>query len=393
MTSTNPFTEEHDMLRQSFRQFVETEIKPNVKHWEENKICEAEIFKKMGAQGFFGVSFPEEYGGSGMDMWAAVVISEELSKANIGGLSMSLYAHTYLTLPVISALGTEEQKLKYLAPALKGEKIAALGITEPGAGSDVGGIKTTAEDKGDHFLVNGAKMFITNGTMADFIVLAVRTGEGHTLSLLLFDTSTPGFSAVPIHNKLGMHSSDTGQLFFENCKVPKSALLGEKDFGFYYIMSNFQEERLIAAVTGTAAAEAALEKAKKYAKEREAFGRPIAKFQVLRHKIAKMAIGVEACKSLAYRAVAEYIEFGPGAYKIISIAKAFVCEESFNIINEALQVHGGWGYMEDFGIARSFRDIRLMTVGAGTTEIMHEIISKIEMDEVRHEKQLIKQRV
>ena len=158
-------------------------------------------------------------------------------------------------------------------------------------------------------------------------------------------------------------------------------------------MSNFQEERLIAAVTGTAAAEAALEKAKKYAKEREAFGRPIAKFQVLRHKIAKMAIGVEACKSLAYRAVAEYIEFGPGAYKIISIAKAFVCEESFNIINEALQVHGGWGYMEDFGIARSFRDIRLMTVGAGTTEIMHEIISKIEMDEVRHEKQLIKQRV
>jgi len=393
MTSTNPFTEDHDLLRHSFRQFVDAEIKPYVKEWEEKKICEVEVFRKMGAQGFFGVSFPVEYGGSGMDMWAAVVISEELSRANIGGLSMSLYAHTYLPLPVISALGTEEQKQNYLAPALRGEKIAALGITEPGAGSDVGGIKTTAEDKGDHFLVNGAKMFITNGTMADFIVLAVRTGEGHTLSLLLFDTKTPGFSAVPIHNKLGMHSSDTGQLFFENCKVPKSALLGEKDFGFYYIMSNFQEERLIAAVTGTAAAENALEKAKKYAKEREAFGRPIAKFQVLRHKIAKMAIGVEACRSLSYRAVAEYIEHGPGAYKIISIAKAFVCEESFNIINEALQVHGGWGYMEDFGIARSFRDIRLMTVGAGTTEIMHEIISKIEMDEVRHDKQLIKARV
>jgi citronellyl-CoA dehydrogenase len=223
--------------------------------------------------------------------------------------------------------------------------------------------------------------------------LAVRTGEGHTLSLLIFDTDTPGFSAVPIHNKLGMHSSDTGQLFFENCKVPKSALLGEKDFGFYYIMSNFQEERLIASITGTAAAEAALEKAKKYAKEREAFGRPIAKFQVIRHKIAKMAISVEACRSLSYRAVAEYIEKGPGAYKIVSIAKAFVCEEAFNVINEALQIHGGWGYMEDFGIARSFRDIRLMTVGAGTTEIMHEIISKIEMDEVRHDKQLLKARV
>jgi alkylation response protein AidB-like acyl-CoA dehydrogenase len=389
---TNPFTEEHDLLRDSFRQFVANEIKPNVKYWEENKICEEQIFRKMGEQGFFGVSFPVEYGGSGMDMWSAVVIAEELSQANIGGLSMSLYAHTYLPLPVINALGTEEQKLRYLAPALKGEKIAALGITEPGAGSDVGGIKTVAEDKGDYYLVNGSKMFITNGTMADFIVLAVRTGEGHDLSLLIFDTNTPGFSAVPVHNKLGMHSSDTGQLFFENCKVPKTALLGEAHFGFYYIMSNFQEERLIAAVTGSAAAEAAMEKSKKYMKEREAFGRPIGKFQVLRHKLAKMAIGVEACRSLAYRAVAEYIETGPAAYKIISIAKAFVCEESFNIINEALQIHGGWGYMEDYGIARSFRDIRLMTVGAGTTEIMHEIISKIVIDEVKHDRQ-IKQRV
>jgi len=388
MAGTNPFTEEHDLLRHSFRQFVETEISPNVKYWEENKICETEIFRKMGAQGFFGVSFPTEYGGSGMDMWAAVAVSEELSKANIGGLSMSLYAHTYLPLPAIAALGTEEQKLKYLVPALKGEKIAALGITEPGAGSDVGGIKTVAEDKGDHFLVNGAKMWITNGTKADFIVLAVRTGEGHTLSLLLFDTNTPGFTAIPVHNKLGMHTSDTGQLFFENCKVPKSALLGEKDFGFYYIMSNFQEERLIASITGTAAAEAALMKAKKYAHEREAFGRSIGKFQVVRHKIAKMSITVEACRSLAYRAVAEYIEKGPAAYKIVSIAKAFVCEEAFNVINESLQIHGGWGYSEDYGIARSFRDIRLMTVGAGTTEIMHEIISKIEMDEVKHEKQI-----
>ncbi len=391
--TTNPFTPEHELLRQSFRQFCEAEIIPNVKYWEENKICEREVFRKMGEQGFFGVSFPEEYGGSGMDIWSAVVISEELTKANIGGLSMSLYAHTYLPLPVVLALGTEEQKQKYLAPALRGEKIAALGITEPGAGSDVGGIKTTAEDKGDHFLVNGSKMFITNGTMADFIVLAVRTGEGHTLSLLLFDTNTPGFTANAVHNKLGMHSSDTGQLFFENCVVPKSALLGEKDFGFYYIMSNFQEERLIASVTGAASAANATLKAKRYMQEREAFGRPIGKFQVLRHKIAKMAVTSEACKSIAYRAVAEYIEHGPAAYKIVSMAKAFCCEESFNVINECLQIHGGWGYMEDYGIARSFRDIRLMTMGAGTTEIMYEIISKIEMDEVKHEKQLIKARV
>ncbi|MCS6935190.1 MAG: acyl-CoA dehydrogenase family protein [Chitinophagales bacterium] len=388
----SPFTPEHQLLRESFRQFVETEIKPHVAEWEANKICDREVFRKMGERGFFGVSFPEEYGGSGMDMWSAVVISEELTKANVGGLAMSLYAHTYLPLPAICALGTEEQKQKYLVPALRGEKIAALGITEPGAGSDVGGITTTAEDKGDHFVVNGSKMFITNGTLADFILLAVRTGEGHNLSLLIFDTDTPGFSATPVHNKLGMHTSDTGQLYFHNCQVPKSALLGQKDMGFYYIMNNFQEERLIAAITGTASAEHALEKAKRYMHERQAFGRPIAKFQVLRHKIAKMAITVEACRSLSYRAVQEFIEQGPAAYRIISMAKAFVCEEAFYVVNEALQIHGGWGYMEDYGIARSLRDIRLMTVGAGTTEIMHEIISKIELDNVKHEKQLLKTR-
>jgi alkylation response protein AidB-like acyl-CoA dehydrogenase len=393
MSIYSPFTEEHQLLRQSFRQFVAKEITPNIKHWEANNICDREVFRKMGEQGFMGVSFPEEYGGSGMDMWAAVAVSEELTHANVGGLAMSLYAHTYLPLPAINALGTEEQKHKYLAPALRGEKIAALGITEPGAGSDVGGITTTAEDKGDHFVVNGAKMFITNGTMADFIVLAVRTGPGHTLSLLIFDTDTKGFTANPVHNKLGMHTSDTGQLYFENCIVPKSALLGEKDFGFYYIMSNFQEERLIACITGAASAEGALEKAKAYMREREAFGRKLAKFQVLRHKIAKMAISVEACRTLAYRAVAEYIEKGPAAYYIITIAKAFICEEAFNVVNEALQIHGGWGYMEDYGLARAFRDLRLLTIGGGTTEIMHEIISKIEMDEVRHEKVQIKARV
>ena len=392
MVVTNPFTEEHNLLRESFAAFVDKEIIPNIEYWEKNKICEREVFSKMGEQGFFGVSFPVAYGGSGMDMWSAVIIGEELSKAGIGGLSMSLYAHTYLPLPAINALGTEEQKQKYLVPALKGEKIAALGITEPNAGSDVGGIKTTAVDKGDHFVVNGAKTFITNGTMADFILLAVRTGEGHSLSLLIFDTKTPGFSANSIHNKLGMHSSDTGELFFENCIVPKSALLGEKDFGFYYIMSNFQEERLIASVTSTQAADSAMQKAKQYMKEREAFGRPIGKFQVLRHKLAKMSIAVETCRSVTYRAVAEYIESGPAAYKIISIAKAYTSEQAFEVINEALQIHGGWGYMEDFGLARALRDIRLVTVGAGTTEIMYEIISKIEIDEVKHKKQMIKQR-
>lgn len=393
MTS-NPFTEEHELLRHSFRKFLEKEILPNVEKWEANKICEKEVFRKMGEQGFFGVSYPEKYGGSGMNFWAAVVISEELANCNIAGLGMSLYAHTYLPLPLILTMGTEEQKQNYLVPAIKGEKIAALGITEPGAGSDVAGIRTTAKDMGDYYLVNGSKMFITNGTLADFIVLAVKTGdEPLNMSILLFDTKTPGFSALAVHNKLGMHSSDTGQLFFENCKVPKTALIGHEGQGFYYIMNNFQEERLLAAVTGTFIAEWALNKAKQYAQERNAFGRPIGKFQVIRHKLADMAIKVEACRSISYRAVSEFVEKGGKAVGIITMAKAFTSEECIKIINEALQIHGGWGYMEDYGIARALRDARLLTVGAGTTEIMHEIVSKLVIDDVKYVDKLKRQAV
>ncbi|MFH1322151.1 MAG: acyl-CoA dehydrogenase family protein [Bacteroidota bacterium] len=386
--TTNPFTEEHDLLRQSIRKFIEKEIIPNIEEWEKNNICNKDIFKKMGEQGYFGVSFPEKYGGSGMDFWAAVATTEEMAHANIGGLSMSLYAHAYLPLPLINAIGTEDQKNDYLATALKGEKIAALAITEADAGSDVMGITTTAKDMGDHYLVNGSKTFITNGTMADFIVTAVRTGEGNNLTLLIIDSNIEGFSPIPIHNKLGMHTSDTAQLFFENCKVPKSCLIGQEGLGFYYIMNNFQEERLLASVTSTFVADWALTKAKQYVMERKAFGRLIGKFQVIRHKLAQMAITVEACRSISYRAVAEFIEKGSNAVEIITMAKAFTTEECMNVINDALQLHGGVGYTEDYGIARAWRDARLLTVGAGTTQIMHEIISRLILDDVSYKDQL-----
>lgn len=392
MSYTNPFTEEHELLRSSMRTFCETEIIPYIDEWEKKHECPRHIFEKMGEQGFFGVSFPEEVGGSGMDLWAAAVIASELAYTNAGGLAMSLYAHTYLPLPLINALGTPEQKEKYLRPALEGKKIAALGITEPNAGSDVGGIITKAEDKGDHFLVNGAKMWITNGTMADFIVLVTRTGPDYALSLLIFETNTEGFSAVKVTDKLGMHSSDTGQLYFENCKVPKENVLGSVDMGFYYLMNNIQEERLIAAVMGTYGAEWALGKALKYSKEREAFGRQIGKFQVLRHKMAQMAITVEACRSMAFRAVYEFIEKGPEAIQFISMAKAFVSEESLKVIHDAIQIHGGWGYHEDYGLARCWRDSRLMTIGAGTTEVMHEIISKMIVDDKQYKRQFLQAR-
>lgn len=387
--SFQPFTEEHQLLAESLRAWVRKEIVPHVDQWEKDNHCPPEIFRKMGAQGYLGVSFPEAVGGSGMDLWASVVLMRELTYANAGGLSMSLYAHTFLPLPLILALGTEAQQQGWLKPALKGEKIAGLAITEPGAGSDVGGITTTAKDMGDHYEVSGSKMFITNGNIADFIVTVVRTGEGHKLSLLIIDTSTEGFSSEPIENKLGMHSSDTAQLFFDGCKVPKENLLGKENMGFYYLMNNIQEERLMAAVMGTYTAEWALEKAKKYSKEREAFGRPIGAFQTVRHKIARMAIKVEACRSITFRAVAEFLERGPRAVDIISMAKAYVSEETMDVINDAMQLHGGYGYIEDFGVARAWRDLRLMSIGAGTTEVMLEIISKMVVDDVKHEKILM----
>ncbi|HIA05795.1 MAG TPA: acyl-CoA dehydrogenase [Flavobacteriales bacterium] len=391
--STNPFTEEHELLRDSVQKFVAKEIIPNVEEWEKNEHCEKEVFKKMGEKGFFGVSFPEKYGGGGMDFWAAVVVIRELAYANIGGLSMSLYAHTYLPLPLLVALGTDDQKRDYLVPALAGEKIAALAITEPGAGSDVAGITTTAKDMGDHYLLNGSKMFTTNGNIADFVVVVAKTGEGMNITLLVVDTNTEGFSSIAVKNKLGMHSSDTAQLFFEDCKVPKTAVIGQEGHGFYYIMNNFQEERLLAGVTGMFVAEWALEKAKVYALERKAFGREIGKFQVIRHKIAQMAVKVEACRSIAYRAVAEFIEQGNKAEIIITMAKAFISEESMIVINDSLQIHGGVGYTEDYGIARAWRDARLLTIGAGTTEIMHEILGKVVLDEVQHTDKLGKSAV
>jgi alkylation response protein AidB-like acyl-CoA dehydrogenase len=377
-------TAQHELIKESLSKFLTKEVLPYIDQWEKDKHCSKEIFQKMGEQGFFGVSFPEQYGGSGLDFWAAVAVSEVMAKFNMGGLGMSLYAHNFLPLPLILAVGTEEQKQKYLVPALKGEKIAALAITEPGAGSDVGGIKTTAVEKDDHFVINGSKMFITNGNLADFIVVVTRTGEGYDFTNFIFETNTPGFKSIEVKNKLGMHTSDTAQLFFDNCIVPKSQVLGQKSMGFYYIMNNLQEERLLAAVTATFAAEWALEKAILYSKEREAFGRPIGKFQVIRHKIAEMATKLEACKAITFRAVQDFIDNGAAAVKSITMAKAFTCHEAQLIIDEALQIHGGWGYMEDYGIARAFRDCRLLTIGAGTSEVMNEIISKIVIEEVKH---------
>jgi alkylation response protein AidB-like acyl-CoA dehydrogenase len=387
-----PFTEEHEMLAQSVRDFLHKEVLPFAYQWEKDQHCPREVFQRMGELGFFGVTYPVEVGGSGMDFWAAVTVARELSMANVGGLALSLFAHAYLPPPMLNAIGTPEQKERWLIPALKGEKIGSLAISEAGAGSDVGGIRTTAEDKGDHYVINGSKCWITNGNLADFLVLAARTGEGHNLTLFCFDTKTPGFSSTKIKDKLGMHSSDTSELFFDNCIVPKSDVIGQPGMGFYYIMNNFQEERLIGAVSGVFAAEYAYNRAVEYSRQREAFGRKIGKFQAIRHKLASMATRVEACRSLAYRAVYEFIETGPAAVGTISMAKAFIGEEIQSIIYDSIQVLGGVGYTEEYGVARTYRDMRLFSIGGGTTEIMYEIIARLVVDQNQYARQLMKSR-
>ena len=386
------FTAEHDLLAQAIREFIATEITPNIDAWEKNHECPRAIFERMGEMGFFGVTFDEKYGGSGMDFWAAVVVARELAYANCGGLQLSLFAHAYLPLPMIAAVGTEQQKQDYLVPSLQGKKIGCLGITEPNGGSDVGSIRTTATETNTHYIINGAKTYITNGTLADYVLLVCRTGEGYDMTLFLFDTKTPGFSANKIDNKLGMHTSDTAELFFDNCIVPKTAVIGTPHQGFYYIMGNFQEERLLGALTGAYVAEAAYKKTLQYASERYAFGKPLNQLQAIRHKLASMVTRTEACKSFAFRATEDFLEHGAAAIGIISMAKAFVAEQIQTILYDAIQIHGGNGFIEDYGVARMWRDMRLFTIGGGTTEIMYEIISKLEIDQVKHQKASLKAR-
>src|SRR5215470_14449961 len=299
------FTDEHDIFRKSFREFVERELAPYTSEWERAESFPRDVFKRMGELGYLGLSYPEELGGGGGDYWYNVVYGEELVRSGSAGLNMSLMVQTDMATPIIAAIGTREQKEEFLVPAIRGEKIAALGVSEPNAGSDVASIRTTARRVGGDFVVNGAKTFITNGTRADFITLAVRTGgEGHAgVSLLLFPTDAKGFRVAKKLKKIGNHASDTAELSFEDCRIPARNLLGEENQGFYYIMTNFQGERLIAAVKAIAGAQYALDNTIKYCQERNAFGRPILKFQVWRHTFAQLQTEIEAGRWLTYRAV------------------------------------------------------------------------------------------
>jgi len=377
------FTDEHEDLRESMRSWVLKELTPHAEEWEESYWPDS-VLQRMGELGYIGLCFPEEYGGQGGDYYYSLVRAECLSHANSGGLGMGLAVHTDMVLPPIELLGSEDHKQRYLVPGIKGERIACLGITEPGAGSDVAGIRTTARRDGDEYVINGSKTFITNGARADFILLVTKTDPdaGHDgITLFLVDLKdadgnhVPGFTVSRTLEKLGMHSSDTAELSFEDVRIPAENMLGQEGKGFYHISWELQGERLVAAAGSVAGAERMFERTLEYAKERQAFGRPIGKFQAIRHKFAEMATKIEAAKQLTY---ATAWRFNNGEYPVreITETKLYTSRIACEVADECIQIHGGYGYMKEYGIERAYRDVRLNRIGAGTDEIMLEVIGR-----------------
>lgn len=378
MSTFPPFTEEHDLLRKTVREWVLRELTPHRHDWDQAGEWPAKaMFKQMAAMGLLGIRFPEKDGGLGLDWWAHAAMVEELAHARNGGVVMSILVHTDIATPIIAEIGTDDQKAEFLAPAITGDRIGCLGITEPGAGSDVANISTTARIDGGDFVINGAKTFITNGSFADFITLSVRTGgPGYGgISLVLFPTDTPGFSVGKKLDKLGTRSVDSSLLHFEDCRIPRRYLLGQQDAGFLHIMTNFQGERLVAALTTVAGMRIQVEDAIKYGNERRAFNKPIVAYQVWRHKFAELLTQIEAARMLTYKAV-DVINSSDDPTLAVSMAKLFTADLAQKVAYECLQFHGGYGFVEEYDIARAFRDVRLMPIGGGTSEIMKEIIGK-----------------
>jgi len=372
------FSEEHRILKRMVRQFVEEEMNPHVGEWEEAGIVPREVFEKLGELGLLGIRFPEEYGGSGADMRTTVAFVEELARCRSRGAVMGILVHTDMSSPHLVRYGTEEQKRRYLPDIIAGRKICAIAVTEPEAGSDVAGIRTTARREGDHYIVDGSKVFITNALNADLFFTVVKTApeRGHRgISMLLIERETPGFTIQRMPKKLGMHGSDTGELTFDSCPVPVENLIGEENRGFYQLMSGFQIERLVSSVAMVGHAQQALEDAIQYAKERELFGKRLSDFQVTQHRLAQLQTKLEAARQLTYAAARTFDE-GLDPTVIVSMCKAFCAEVACEVADACLQLHGGYGYMEEYDIARFYRDIRLWKIGAGATEVMWEIIAK-----------------
>ncbi len=374
-----PFADEHEELRESVRRFVSNEIAPHVEAWEEAREFPRELFNRCGELGLLGLKFPERYGGQGGTHVHEAVWIEELSRSGgSGGVAAGLNAHAQIAMPPVFNFGTEEQRRRWIVPGIRGELVGALGITEPGAGSNVADIRTTARKVAGGYVVNGSKTFITNGVRADFLVCAVRTspeGGHHGLSFLVLERDMPGYEVTGKLEKMGWHSSDTGELTFTDVEVPDDHLLGEENQGFYLIMANFQWERLAMALGAVGGMQRVFEATLAYATDREAFGRPIGSFQAIRHKFAEMATKIEASRALTYNALRLFAA-GRDAIRDVTMAKLLTQRALLEVADECLQIHGGYGYVREYGIERAVRDARLGPIGGGTDEIMKEILGR-----------------
>jgi len=374
-----PFTEEHEELRESVRLFVSKEIAPHVDEWEEAREFPRELFARCGELGLLGLKFPEEYGGQGGTPVHDAVWIEELSRSGgSGGVAAGLNAHAQIAMPPVFNFGTEEQRQRWIVPGIRGELVGALGITEPGAGSNVAGIRTFARKVPGGYVVNGSKTFITNGVRADFLVCALKTSEEgghHGLSFLVLEREMPGYEVTRKLEKMGWHSSDTGELSFTDVEVPEENLLGRENEGFYLIMANFQWERLSMSLGAVGGMQKVFDVTLDYAKQRDAFGRPIGRFQAIRHKFAEMATKIEASRAITYNALRLFAE-GHDAIREVTMAKLFTQRALLEIADECLQIHGGYGYMREYGIERAVRDARLGPIGGGTGEVMKEILGR-----------------
>ena len=375
------FTEEHEVFRSSFKDFLQKEVIPHIEKWEKTGVIERFIWEKFGEMGYFGLNTPEAYGGLDLDLFYTVIFLEELQKINSGGFAAAMWAHEYLAMTHLNEEASEVIKQKYLTPSVAGKMIGCLCITEPFGGSDVAGMRSTAIKKGDIYILNGSKTFITNGVYSDYLIVAAKTSPSDKhkgISLLVVDRKASGITATKL-DKLGWRASDTGEIAFDNVEVPVENLLGEEGKGFPYIMQHFASERLIMGINAHARAEYALDYAIKYMGERVAFGKSLDQFQALRHRIAEMASKIDMCKEYNY-SIAKRLNDGLYVVKEASMSKLLSTKMADEVIYDALQMLGGYGYMEEYPMARLLRDSRLGPIGGGTSEILKEIIAKIVLD-------------
>ncbi len=376
----NPyFTDEHNMLREQVRRFVEQEIVPNGESWEADGCVPRELLRKMGDLGFLGLMHEEKYGGSGMDVRAAVVLAEELGRSTFAGVTITVLVHTNMASPHLANAGNAAQKQKYLPDIIAGKKITAVCVTEPAAGSDVAGIKSRAVRDGDDWIINGSKIFITNGVYGDLYFVAAKTDPSakgsRGISMFIVEKGTPGFSVGRSLKKHGWRSSDTAELFFDNVRVPAANLLGEENRGFYAVMKNFQHERIMLAAMGIGEAQKALDITVENVKQRHAFGAPLFSKDVVRDKLARLQTQIDMARNYCYY-VAWLDAQGVDCIKEVSMLKASACEMTNEVMYDCVQLHGGMGFMQESIIERMSRDARVLTIGGGTTEVMYGEVAK-----------------